>query len=516
MRHVSARNGPPAKVGDWSSPPVRRAGVAPRGILVRGNTSDGAGGTAMGDGDQVGDESVSTTQQTPPQARPDAQGGPPKRASRALVYVPGLDLGLTADKTVRGVVTRLQTACDQQAESRRATFRVHWYDAALKKDAVSTDKVATLLRKDGDEENAVIDVYSYAWSGAFATRWQAQNLFRRAARALLSLFGIGRFVRFFRSAGKQTPFGRMQLSLALVIAALMVLYSLTLLVAVGQIAYRAINENTPPSTTTTTTTTIASTGGSTTTVPAVSSGEKGKRGWPARWLDTIREKTAALAPKVAIIGAAIAALAPKVRRRFEGMGGALSAADAYVRVAGDRPQIVGGLVALIEHLSEAGYEDVTIVAYSFGSIVSLDALYPTTGEPVRSLDRVGTLVTIGSPFEFAEAIRRNWKEGRHARAGVPKAWVNIHSDIDLLGSDFCAGPSKQREAVKLGPAAAGGVVTPTLNHQWSLGIEPTWWNLLAFHGFLSHGLYWGSDERTDQNVFVEVVRYTYDDTPILA
>lgn len=468
--------------------------------------ASGTGGKAMADDEQGGNGAVSATPEASLPAQPDLTGKTPERASQALVYVPGLDLGLTADKTVRGVVTRLQTACDQQAQSRRATFRVHWYDAALKNDAPSSEVVATLLRKDGDEEQAVIDVFSYVWSGEFAERWQSQNLFRRAARALLSLFGFARFVRFFNSAGKKTPFGRVQLAAALAIAALMVIYSLTLLFAAGQTVYRAVNDDAVPTTTTTTTTTttIASAGRATTTVPAASSRDPAKRGGLFS------------AQRIAIIGAAIAALAPKVRRRIEVMGGALFAADGYLRVASDRPAIVGGLVRLIEHVGEAGYKEVTIVAYSFGSIVAIDALYPTTGEPVRSLDAVGTFVTIGSPFEFAQAVSPNWKEGRHARAGVPKAWVNVYSPIDLLGSDFRSGPNDHKGPVELAPAVSGGVVTPTVNQVWSFGIEPTGSNLLAFHGFLSHGLYWGSDQTSDQNVFEQVVKLAYENTPILA
>ena len=50
----------------------------------------------------------------------------------------------------------------------------------------------------------------------------------------------------------------------------------------------------------------------------------------------------------------------------------------YLRMANQKPAILGQAAALLEHIAERGdnYRSVHIVAFSFGTIVSLDLLFP--------------------------------------------------------------------------------------------------------------------------------------------
>ena len=117
-------------------------------------------------------------------------------------------------------------------------------------------------------------------------------------------------------------------------------------------------------------------------------------------------------------------------------GATLGALASYVRVADGQAAIAGEFTTMIERLTEEHpKQQITVIAYSFGSIVTLDALFPTTIGPPHSFDKVVTLVTVGSPYDFVCALRPNWKDGRH-HAQSPPQWINIYSTIDLMGSNY--------------------------------------------------------------------------------
>ncbi len=430
----------------------------------------------------------------------------PRRATEALIYIPGLALGFAADKTPRGVIDRVTRAMDAHAVG-TATFSVEWQEAIFGEG--SSDKpAATILRTDGEETRPVVDVYVNEWATRFKDRWEKQNLFVRAGRTLLGLLGFPKFIRFFRTSGKRTPFGRMQLALALVAVAVVAAYAAILVLAFGQLVYQTIQEQQPPAAGTPPVMETTTTDGSSSKASDDSKSDG----------DTMAALT--LTQWLAILGAAGAALVPKVRDRVNTLGATLSAASSYLRVARDQPVIVGRLESTVAKLNDRGqYDHVRLVGYSFGSIVALDTLFPTTGDPPPSLDTVDKLVTIGCPYEFALAMRPNWLSGRCSRENVPATWLNIYSPVDLLGSDFSVTGKQDADkpaSIEIVPGATASAVRPTTNHNWNLGIQPTWGNLVEFYGFNSHGMYWGVDnESDDRNVFVEAVRHLYGGTPIL-
>src|SRR6266571_3655193 len=65
---------------------------------------------------------------------PDVPGSklPPLDEQRrdAVIYVGGLELGLTTGKSIAGVVTRLQSAADQEARTGRLEFPVHYHQTS--------------------------------------------------------------------------------------------------------------------------------------------------------------------------------------------------------------------------------------------------------------------------------------------------------------------------------------------------------------------------------------------------
>jgi hypothetical protein len=423
----------------------------------------------------------------------------------AIIYVPGLGLNPTSGKTVQGVVSRLQRGFDTQADTRSARFTVEWHDAAVRTRAAA-DPLATISRIDGDEPVVVADVFCYQWAGKFMERWEAQGLLRRTFRWVLSLSAVKGFWRFFRGGAKNSTGGPTQLVVAALLIVGVIGYGVIMLgavlqtgaqvadvVAVSAPAGAGTNEDDPgPEDTDDEQNGEGENGGGASTPDAT----------PLQW--------------TALISSAVAALLPSIKQRIETLGGAVSAANGYLRLAEDQPRIIGGLTQLNEAIKESGrYAKTHIVAYSFGSLITIDTLYPTTDGPEKSLAGIDTLVTIGSPFDFALAVRPDWRDGRKCEDGVPGRWINLYSGIDLLGSNFLE-PGGRDTICMVDEAPEGCTVHPTTNIEWKLGIEPSFVNLLHFYGFVSHGLYWGTDEEEDRNVFSRVVAELYKDTPALA
>jgi hypothetical protein len=225
----------------------------------------------------------------------------------ALIYLGGLAAG-TERKSVAGVVARLENALDK-ADTSRATWRVHWSDAAVRRASMSdpADAVATIYRKHDDIEVPVIDVFQFDWSKQLLADWDGRSLFTRTLYVLSSL------------AVKTDP-----------------------------------------------------------THPQTTNGAPHKAG------------TATTRQRLTILGGLGIALLKKQGYRLRTSGAALTAVDHYVRLGNRRQNLVGKLEELCERLTKTKrYPTVQLVGYSFGAIVAIDALFPTTGPWPRSDEHRG-------------------------------------------------------------------------------------------------------------------------------
>ena len=266
-------------------------------------------------------------------------GATPEKATEALVYVPGLALGLAPGKTAQGVVDRIARAMEGEGLA-SAKFSVQWHDAMFGEGSAG-EPAATIQRADGAKSRPLVDVYVYDWATGLNDRWESQNLFTRAARTVLGLLGARKFIRFFNTAGKHTPFGRMQLALAVTAMAIVVAYAAILLVAVGQLAYQTIEAKQPPAPKDpVVVATVEATPGAVQGVESEDADSQDAGTAEGSKADK-EEKSASLTLSqwLAILGSLGAAFVPKVRKRIIALGGGLSAASSYLRVAREKPTI---------------------------------------------------------------------------------------------------------------------------------------------------------------------------------
>jgi hypothetical protein len=100
-----------------------------------------------------------------------------------------------------------------------------------------------------------------------------------------------------------------------------------------------------------------------------------------------------------------------------------------------RATCTGKFNDLLEHILEKEPRRVDIIAYSMGSLIALDALFPSGGDPNYRLGYITTVSTVGCPFDIVRTFWPDYFAGRTI-SGQSLKWINVFSPVDLLGSNF--------------------------------------------------------------------------------
>lgn len=417
--------------------------------------------------------------------RPSASNGGPAPAPAppaldAIIYLPGLG-AQWYNRSAAAVARRIARALDVTSLTGSARFAV---------DAPRGGAVPTIVRRDAERELRVIDVYRVDYRESLIARWEALNLFARAfflalailanlprlAEALLRVGGKGKGKRRGETA---------QLLYALGILALLSIYMGVLAYAVYQAVVAALPEGL-------------------------------REGAPAAGGAAGRRLTLPQLGVVVLTG--LGALRPQVREALTSAAVNYLAQVHYLRLGDRQDAVVGRLTAVLEEVAERGrYRQIHLLGYSFGSVVAMDALFPSGRDPTPRFGAVDALVTIGCPFDLVRSLWPDYFTDRRALPSVPHRWLNVHIPTDVLSSDFAdvgGGPA----AVELGadsaevaadsaPPRPGRIIVYTRGVPGKLGFLE-WVGLL---GFRLHSAYWGAGGEEDINSLTLVVPELYPD-----
>jgi hypothetical protein len=194
---------------------------------------------------------------------------------------------------------------------------------------------------------------------------------------------------------------------------------------------------------------------------------------------------------------------------------------------GERRGILSGqLLSLLEHIAEKQdieYTRVNMLAYSFGSLIALDTLFPKGFETPERVRTIHSLVTIGSPFDFVHMI---WPRYFASRTPLPDlVWYNIYSPEDVLSSNF-------RSHSKSQSARAGDVEPPSADKrladaQWLMpptnikytlrntDDELSIWDVIFLFGFRNHNKYWEAEKAAQVDAFDVAVPRMFKESLVL-
>ena len=144
-------------------------------------------------------------------------------------------------------------------------------------------------------------------------------------------------------------------------------------------------------------------------------------------------------------------------------------------------------------LDEDEDTEVHLFAFSFGSIVALDALFPH--DPAverRTTANIRSLVTMGCPADFVRLIYPDHFDPCRARTPIPP-WTNVYIPADVLASNFRPGTDDGSGAPGPDPDAGVAGVVPDPNLE--VGRPRLKGKQVArMEGFALHGSYWNRDE----------------------
>jgi hypothetical protein len=470
-----------------------------------------------------------------------------------IVFLPAIGGGAMIDQTVDGLAYRLASALDINADDKTAVFssKVRTVEAT----STYTGEVGTIYRKDERGTYPVIDIYKFDYRGTLIERYENRNLFVKALLLLLAL--PGSFWRVFRAMARgrssKTRAEKLQLLYALGILCLLVVYVCILFGAIwatvqdservssdlGKVG-RGVRETakstyawlTPggrKSGAATPTPTPAPNTPATQTPPGQNAGATTP---PAgsNWSLLLR-----LSQAIVVLWAAVGLFLPPKFNLKDTISKA--AVDYlcliyYLKLGERRRTITGRLEALVDDISRNSeneqkkgtgndYQGIHLFAYSFGSIVALDTMFPAGKEPGRPLREIDTLVTIGCPFDFVRTLWPSYFDARreYEKEGRLK-WINVYSPLDVLGSNFRDDP-KTLEAnrnVRSEKTTADSQVPAPENVAFIEGLDFSELSLmssLTLIGLRVHSIYWGVKKEPEVNCFNHLVRKLYDRHAIL-
>lgn len=166
-------------------------------------------------------------------------------------------------------------------------------------------------------------------------------------------------------------------------------------------------------------------------------------------------------------------------------------ANQYLSVGTNKLLIMGKLNRLIEVISEED-KDVTIEvhAYSFGSVLAIDAIFPYTTEPSERIKKnITKLVTIGCPFNFIDIYWSNYFSDRKYTELSLTKWQNINSDLDVLSTRFDAFPVKRKAFISSDQFwekfSAVDITYNMVNPK-----QVSYIQMFLFYGLKAHSNYW--------------------------
>lgn len=380
----------------------------------------------------------------------------------AFIYLPGLAHG-ESDLDLDDVVLRLRSALDRQAPRASTLFGSREAEPVSDSAGEAISRCVTITARDADEDEGreVADVYFFDYRPLLRDRYTSKAPLAQVAALILLLFGSTlRFLRYFMRPGKSAA-ELFQLAFAGLVLGCIALYVVIVLLTV----LGTLGEHTPlwtqleaaveelaaaPADATTTSETATSIGSE-----AASAA-----------LSTLDRTLRVLQTFVVLLTGGGYLVRGNLKETISAFTIEYSAVIDYLSSGRSRDAIEGALQDLLQRIAESRGDDAYVriwfLAYSFGSVVAINALFRGDAESA-TFRRVGGLITIGSPFDVVRNFWPGYFEARRQRPASLR-WLNVHNPDDVLSS--CFGEAG-RAAPEAGVVLRDGELVAPENLAWA-------------------------------------------------
>lgn len=187
-----------------------------------------------------------------------------------------------------------------------------------------------------------------------------------------------------------------------------------------------------------------------------------------------------------------------------------------------RATCTGRFNELLEHLLGRSAARIDVVAYSLGSLVTLDALFPADGQPTPRAAKIVTLTTVGCPFDLVRTFWPAYFAGREVSA-PDLQWFNVYSPVDLLGSNFTNDDGLvEKPTHGINAAAPAGAAPnparaslPSIAPALNLFYDPmgrrelSFFDAVFFGAYRAHAQYWVPGQPAAESCYKRFVPLVY-------
>jgi hypothetical protein len=444
----------------------------------------------------------------------------------AIIFIPGL--GEWVDQSADGIARRIAISMDRNAKTVSTQFTVltqgREEDYGRSESSSYKTRVAAIQRMDDGQPGSEVDVYALSYNSNLNKNYADKNLVLKSLRLFLGiLINLPRFGGAFITKNRAKSFSEiLQFIFAILILSLLVVYMVMLAAAVVEIvinspqftqALQNTSRETPTPQVQPTQAGSASEGAS---GPATGESQSAvSPNQPAA--DQTQPLT--ISQLVIILLAIVEVFIPDLKAQISRAAVDYMSVIDYLSLGERRQVIAGQLADLVEHIAEKGsYRYIHMIAFSFGSVVAMDNLFPFGENPGERFRLVHSLVTIGCPFDLIRQFWPSYFGKREAWPGTPDRWLNVYSPVDILSSNFRNDRKQERAEITVSIKDNGAEPPIPENLVYTHGIDPSqlsplsWVTLL---GLRAHTMYWEAQEDSDVNCFKAVTKWLYGADPLL-
>lgn len=189
-----------------------------------------------------------------------------------------------------------------------------------------------------------------------------------------------------------------------------------------------------------------------------------------------------------------------------------SVVDYLDRGEDNGSRLRGQLAVLLEYLAEHKDrpKNIDVLAYSFGSIVAIDALFPYVQSPPPRFATINRLVTIACPFDFVRSYWPEYFTRRFSLPNTPPRWTNFYAPSDVLASNFRDDDSVDEASAKVEVRPDTPVPSSPDNEPYYIDgrdVPVSGWDSVLLKGLRFHAQYWSSRVASEESVFDQVVSH---------
>ncbi len=331
---------------------------------------------------------------------------------KRAIYIPGLGHE-RMDLSVKAYASRMMKAIDENRENGKKTYRLEASERNYDTDGTIAS-VVSIFEMNEEVEKEVYRFYEFQYGSFLTERFDQANVFFKFITLLLVLLSRFKSVLFslFSFKDEVNKVSKVQVLYFTLLYVLLALYLITLLPAL--------------------------------VVMLASFAEELEQ---LKFLKNYDLEVKGILASFS----AFMLFSPGSQALLSTMASEYLAANQYLSFGEQRLLIMGKLSRLIEVVAEEEGEaelDIEIHAYSFGTVLAVDAVFPYESEASRRIQtKLTRLLTIGFPFDFIEIYWRNYFSERNVSGLSLKAWDNVNCDMDVLSSKFSNRPVKQKKFI---------------------------------------------------------------------